>query len=100
MLSFFPRGVLHEILNLIESVSEEFPSYSFMFPRPRSRLQLNVIGLSLINGVSARTQKPKDGNLIKLHRKLKQNEKVHMSKAKVTIEVHVFVVYKFCVCDN
>ena len=29
MLSFFPRGVLDEILNLIESVSEEFPSYSF-----------------------------------------------------------------------
>ena len=28
MLSFFPRGVLDEILNLIESVSEEFPTYS------------------------------------------------------------------------
>ena len=28
MLSFFPRGVLNEILNLIESVSEGFPSYS------------------------------------------------------------------------
>ena len=28
MLSFFPRGVLDEILNLIESVSENFPSYS------------------------------------------------------------------------
>ena len=31
MLSFFPRGVLDEILNLIESVSEDFPSYSFIF---------------------------------------------------------------------
>ena len=30
MLSFFPRGVLDEILNLIESVSEEFPSYSWI----------------------------------------------------------------------
>ena len=30
MLSSFPRGVLDEILNLIESVSEGFPSYSFM----------------------------------------------------------------------
>ena len=30
MLSFFPRGVLDEILNLIVSVSEGFPSYSFM----------------------------------------------------------------------
>ena len=28
MLSFFPRGVLDGILNLIESVSEDFPSYS------------------------------------------------------------------------
>ena len=27
MLSFFPRGVLDEILNLIESVSDGFPSY-------------------------------------------------------------------------
>ena len=31
MLSFFPRGVLDEILNLIESVSEDFPSYSCKF---------------------------------------------------------------------
>ena len=29
MLSFFPRGVLDEILNLIKSVSEDFPSYSY-----------------------------------------------------------------------
>ena len=28
VLSFFPRRVLDEILNLIESVSEGFPSYS------------------------------------------------------------------------
>ena len=28
MLSFFPQGVLDEILNLIESVPEDFPSYS------------------------------------------------------------------------
>ena len=27
MLSFFPRGVLDEILDLIESVSEGFPTY-------------------------------------------------------------------------
>ena len=27
---FFPRDVLDEILNLIESVSEGFPSYFFM----------------------------------------------------------------------
>ena len=29
VLSFFPRGVLDETLNLIESVSEDFPSYSY-----------------------------------------------------------------------
>ena len=28
MLSFFQRGILDEILNLIESVSEDFPSFS------------------------------------------------------------------------
>ena len=31
MLSFFLRGVLDEILNLIESVSEGFPSYFSTF---------------------------------------------------------------------
>ena len=30
VLSFFPRDVLDEILNLIESVSEDFPSYFFL----------------------------------------------------------------------
>ena len=29
MLSFFPRGVLDEILDKIESVSEGFPAYFF-----------------------------------------------------------------------
>ena len=29
MLSFLPRDVLDEILNLIESVSEGFPTYSW-----------------------------------------------------------------------
>ena len=29
VLSFFPRAVLDEILNLIGSVSEGFPSYSY-----------------------------------------------------------------------
>ena len=31
VLSFFPRDVLDEILNLIESVSEDFPSYFYRF---------------------------------------------------------------------
>ena len=33
VLSFFPRDVLDEILNLIESVSEDFPSYSLIISR-------------------------------------------------------------------
>ena len=40
MLSFFPLGVLDEILNLIESVSEEFPSYS-----SKSIFHLQIIGV-------------------------------------------------------
>ena len=36
MLFFFPRGVLDEILNLIESVSEGFPSYFFIRIREMS----------------------------------------------------------------
>ena len=31
MLSFFPRDVLGEILNLIESLSEGVPTYYFMY---------------------------------------------------------------------
>ena len=31
MLSFFPRGVLDEIWDFIESVSEGFPTYSCFF---------------------------------------------------------------------
>ena len=34
VLSFFPRDVLDEILNLIESVSEDFPSYSSNLAMP------------------------------------------------------------------
>ena len=34
VLSFFPRDVLDEILKLIESVSEDFPSYSSMARTP------------------------------------------------------------------
>ena len=40
VLSFFPRDVLDEILNLIESVSEDFPSYfchrDRLSPRPET----------------------------------------------------------------
>ena len=40
VLSFFPRDVLDEILNLIESVSEDLPSYSFIGERNRHKEEL------------------------------------------------------------
>ena len=44
MLSFFPRGDLGEILNLIESVSEDFPSYSVKHTQTiLGRLVLSVV---------------------------------------------------------
>ena len=45
VLSFFPRDVLDEILNLIESVSEDFPSYSSM-----KLIQFRTIPLPCIVG--------------------------------------------------
>ena len=47
MLSVFPRGVLDEILNLIESVSEGFPSY-FSIPIPLDNQ--NVLPWCLVYG--------------------------------------------------
>ena len=38
----FPRGVLDENLNLIESVSEGFPSYSFIL-KEKTRRQIDVV---------------------------------------------------------
>ena len=45
VLSFFPRDVLDEIWNLIESVSEDFPSYFYQYSivvgcKTRERLEL------------------------------------------------------------
>ena len=42
VLSFFPRDVLDEILNLIESVSEDFPSYSYR----RKRMPMNNLAIA------------------------------------------------------
>ena len=54
MLSFFPRGVLDEILNLIESVSDGFPSYSpppgnFIAGRPKAALLLWFLVIVLLS---------------------------------------------------
>ena len=55
MLSFFPRGVLDEILNLIESASEGFPSHShFRLTNTESgfvNLECRSIGLKSKQGV-------------------------------------------------
>ena len=40
VLSFFPRDVLDEILNLIESVSEDFPSYSYVYGKSKFYFEL------------------------------------------------------------
>ena len=57
VLSFFPRGVLDEILNLIESVSEGFPSYSFLsLPLLiHSYLPISNLPVSQKIGLSARS---------------------------------------------
>ena len=43
VLSFFPRDVLDEILNLIESVSEDFPSYSCFFQDSKHVVIITVV---------------------------------------------------------
>ena len=43
VLSFFPRDVLDEILNLIESVSEGFPSYSYYHAKIIIQILINSL---------------------------------------------------------
>ena len=55
VLSFFPRDVLDEILNLIESVSEDFPSYSvkprmLFFPLIHVKMPIIVGILTFMSG--------------------------------------------------
>ena len=51
MLSFFPRGVLDEILNLIESVSEGFPSYSFITNGKPNQIKKNEEIHVMLDGI-------------------------------------------------
>ena len=39
----FPRGVLDEILNLIESVSGDFPSYSYVWEKSENSYFFDTI---------------------------------------------------------
>ena len=52
VLSFFPRDVLDEILNLIGSVSEGFPSYFYNNFR-KAELNLKISGLPFLSQKSA-----------------------------------------------
>ena len=45
VLSFFPRDVLDEILNLIESVSEDFLTTLEQLTHAMSRYHWNIVGL-------------------------------------------------------
>ena len=49
VLSFFPRDVLDEILNLIESVSEDFPSYSLRYRLITDSIDLNETALHILS---------------------------------------------------
>ena len=53
MLSLFPRGVLDEILNLIESVSEDFPSYSPKRPQTSQGNREDSISTFILNAAAA-----------------------------------------------
>ena len=48
VLSFFPRDVLDEILNLIESVSEDFPSYSLIFLLKKCKTIVNCDSIHFV----------------------------------------------------
>ena len=61
MLSFFPQGVLDEILNLIETDSEGFPSYSLTFD---IALFLNNEAAQLYTGVAFSGSYVKSGKLV------------------------------------
>ena len=61
MLSFFPRGVLDEILNLIESVSEGFPSYTSVIHRRRDKEIYSKCADAAIE--KERVQRDKNGNM-------------------------------------
>ena len=52
VLSFFPRDVLDEILNLIESVSEDFPSYSYLMKKCLKTYRQELISITVSGGKS------------------------------------------------
>ena len=83
MLSFFPRDVLDEILNLIESVSEGFPSYfcsekkDYRVHRAELKGQLRRRGYSrkFLEGELQKVDKLKREDLLAYKEKPKVNNK-------------------------
>ena len=63
VLSFFPRDVLDEILNLIESVSEDFPSYSLGLIALQKGLRKGSKMLFFLNKKKKKKRKKKTINL-------------------------------------
>ena len=59
MLSFFPGGVLDEILNLIESISEDFPSYSFILRNFADMCTMSLVFADVLQWQSERLTKYK-----------------------------------------
>ena len=60
VLSVFPRDVLDEILNLIESVSEDFPSYSLKGDWTDEKLvKVQQVKISLTLNIFKRKQHPR-----------------------------------------
>ena len=61
MLFFLPRGVLDEILNLIESVSEGFPSYFFINDK-RDDFDFDTVNFPFLDGDVPRSSSYSAGN--------------------------------------
>ena len=73
VLSFFPRDVLDEILNLIGSVSEGFPSYSYKRAK-RTNLELHwKLFKKIRNKVTKMIRESKESHHDKIADKLKSN---------------------------
>ena len=79
VLSFFPRDVLDEILKLIESVSEDFPSCSWKEARNRGQSRRKP------NTTDSLDWKLKTGDyFIPVHVHLREIETLHFLNGKYT----------------
>ena len=89
VLSFFPRGVLGEILNLIESVSEGFPSYSLEMKIPD--LVKFSLFMKYVTLATADKQKNKQDYL---------KEKKNYSCNHNELKIHIFSFKSLCFSEE